>query len=95
MFTIVEKKYINEELEHSFSKVWKYWHAKRRERLIERTTKKEAEIKKLICHLGVFYRSDQTTIMPTHCDNNTCVVEQRIQLLQGSTFRHNNRKAQT
>jgi hypothetical protein len=95
VFTVVEKEYINEKLEHSFLKVWRYWHAKRSRRLIEKTTKKEAEIEKLICHLGVFYRSDQTTSTPTHCDDNICVVEQRIQLLQGSTLGHNNRKTQT
>ncbi len=55
IFTIVEREYINEKLEHSFLKVWRYWHAKRSGRLMERTTKKEAKIEELICHLGLDY----------------------------------------
>jgi len=33
--------------------------------------------------------------MPTHCDDNSQVVEQRIQLLQRVTLGNSNGKAQT
>jgi len=36
VFIIVKKEYINKKLEHSFLKVWKYWHVKQNKKLIEK-----------------------------------------------------------
>jgi hypothetical protein len=42
-----------------------------------------------------FYRCDQATSTPTHCDKDSCVVEQRVQLLQEVTLGISNGEAQT
>ncbi len=55
MFITIKRKYINEELEHIFLRVWRYWHAKLNKRLPERTTKEEVEIEESIHHLGLYY----------------------------------------
>lgn len=77
VFTTIERKYINEELEHSFLKVWIYQHAKQSEKPVERTLEEEVGIEELIHHLGLdfFYRCNQATNMPTHCDDNSRAVE--------------------
>jgi hypothetical protein len=55
VFTTIERKYISEELEHSFLKVWKYWHAKQSGKLVERTIEEEVGIEESIHHLGLNY----------------------------------------
>jgi hypothetical protein len=53
VFTTVKKEYTNKKLEHSFLKVWRYWHAKQCEKLVERRREKEVGIEESIHHLGL------------------------------------------
>jgi hypothetical protein len=55
VFITIKRKYINEELEHSFLRVWRYWHAKLNKRFPKRTTKEEVEIEKSIHYLRLYY----------------------------------------
>ncbi len=53
MINIVEREYINEKLDHSFLKVWRYWHKKQSEKLAERTREENVRIEKSIHHLDL------------------------------------------
>jgi hypothetical protein len=44
VFIVEKREYFNEKLEHSFLKVWKYWHAKQSEKFAERTREEEVGI---------------------------------------------------